>query len=275
VRGPTRRPGPLAALLAAALLGGLLGAAGAAGAAGAELRRVEAVGVVPIGGPDGSTGVPRDAAVEAAVQAALLRVARSLLPEDFVPPEGGGSEPLPEPDVWLETELGDDPFVYAVRFSILEDRGPRPAVFAQDPGVDQEYVVVADVQLDVEAIRERLARAGVLDTARPGTARELRIVVEGLERYPPLAALREALLATPGVRSVVPREFTPEAVVLAVNAERGADVLVEDLRRRAPAALHVVPIEAGPDAARLLVDWTAPDAPGGPGAPAAGRRGGD
>lgn len=268
MRGPWRRAAPWALGAAVGLAWGLAGGPAAAASGVSELRRVESVGVVPI--RKHLRGVPRDAAVKAAVQAALLRVAHSLLPEDFVPPQPppspeGEVQELPEPDAWLEEQLGDDPFAYTVRFSILEDRGARPAVFASDAGVAEEYVVVAEVQLDVTAIRKRLAQVGAIAVPRADTAHDLRLEVQGLRSYPPLAALREALLASPDVLSVLPVEFTRQHVVLAVRAEQDADALVADLQHRAPAGLHVVPVETGPDGATVLVDWTASaDASGSP-----------
>jgi len=229
-------------------------------AAPAETRREESVGVAPI--RDDETA-PRDAALHAAVRSAVLRVAAELLPADFIPPEPA-TRPDGEaeaPGDWLAERLGDDPFAYVSSFRILEDRGRRPAMFAGDPDVEHEYVVVADVSVDVGALRDRVASLGLLAPRSGASGRELRLVIEGLTHYLPLAMLRETLQEDRGVRSVVPVEFTAGRAVLAVKADRDATALVADLSRRAPEGLKIVPVDQGPDEATLLVEWRPPAPP--------------
>lgn len=231
--------------------------------ASGEVIREESVGVAPVG----KSGVPRDDAVRAAVQAAVLRSARGMLPADFVPPEpeaspdGAPPPPMPDPESWLEQQLGKDPFAYATRFSILEDRGRRPAMFATEGDVEFEYVIVAEVTVDLGAIRERLETAGALEPGTAGAGREVLLVLEGLTHYQPVRVLREALQAERGVRSVVPIEFSDGRAVLAVDSDRDAEALVEDLRRQAPAGLRILPVQLDPAEATLLVEWSPPDAP--------------
>jgi hypothetical protein len=170
-----------------------------------------------------------------------------------VPDAGPG-----EPNAWLAARLGDDPFVYVTRFRILEDRGRRPAMFATDPDVEFEYVVVAEVNLDLDAIRKRMETLGLAQRGQRGSGRQLTLVIEGLTSYQPLAMLREALASDRGVRSVVPVEFTQRRAVLAVDADRDVGRLVEDLSRRAPEGLRIVMVDQGPGSATLLVEWRPP-----------------
>ena len=224
---------------------------------GAETRREQSVGVAPIVAGE---GVPRDAAMREAVRGAVVRTAKALLPSDFAPPGAGVDEDgLPEkPDAWLADRLGDDPFAYVSRFRILEDRGRRPAMFASDPDVEEEYVVLADVTVDVDAVGERLASLG-LDVAGTGrVARTLTITVEGLTGYTPLGLLRDALRDDRGVRAVVPAEFTHGRAVLSVEASRTAPSVVDALIARAPEGLQIVVVEQDEDEATLLVDWRPP-----------------
>jgi len=218
-----------------------------ASGAGAAERRVESVGAAPLGAEAGNRPA-RDLALVSAVDAAVLRVARDLLPEDFAPPAGSGQSP----ERWLAGKLGDDLLVYASQFSILEDRGQRPAVFSSDPGVESEYVVLAAVRVDVDALRDQLGAQGLLKASSRTT--ELRLVVQGLEVYRPLALLRQALEEQRGVRSVTPVEFTPGQAVLAVVADRSARELVSDLEEAPLEGLQVVPVRLGEREATLLVD---------------------
>jgi len=218
---------------------------------------VESVGVAPITEDEVE---PRDAAVRAAVAGAATTAAMELLPEDFTPPEGEvgpDGEPL-SPAAWVEQRLGDDPYVYATRFRILEDRGRRRATFSADSGVDYEYVVVADVDLDLDAVRGRLAALGLLAGGTAGSGQEVRLVVEGLSSYRPLARLRSALAADRGVRSVVPVEFTDGRAVLSLDADRGAGQLAAELTHRPPDGLRVLVVEEGASEATVLVEELAP-----------------
>lgn len=233
----TRRArGALLGLVALALVAGASGAA-------AEERRVEAVGAAPLG--IDSAQPAREAALENAVRNAVLRVARELVPGGL--PASAGDE-----EAWLAERLGD-PLAYSGQFSIVEDRGERPAMFASDPSVESEYVVLAAVGVDVGAVADRLASLGLL---APDRARQqLLLVVEGLEGYQALVLLQRALERDRGVRSVVPVEFTPGRAVLALAADRDAREIVSDLEASAPAGLEIVATEVGARQATLRVRW--------------------
>ncbi len=248
----------VAAGLGLAALAGL--ALAAAGGATAQEVREESVGVAPI---TADTGVPRDAALRAAVRDAVVRAARRQLPDDFVPPGAGrpGAGDEPSPDEWLAGRLGDDPFAYATRFRILEDRGQRPALFANEAGVESEYVVVAEVTVDAGAVRERLETLGLLAARGGGAARRVTLVLEGLRDYRPLEVVRQTLLDDHGVRSALPVEFQRGRAVLAVDTDRDATRLVADLQRSAPEGLRVVAVQQSATEATLRVEWEPPAPP--------------
>ena len=229
-------------------------------AAAAE-RRVESVGVAAVEAEGSGATAPRDRALVNAVERAVLRTAQLQLPPDFEPPAPPPGADAPEAGTtraWLSDALGADLLAYARQFSILEDRGQRPAMFSERPEVGLEYVVLAEVRVDVGALRDQLAARGVLQRAG-GELRHLELVIEGLESYRPLALLRQALEEHGAVRSVVPVEFSPGRAVLSVASDLEAAELVSDLEAGAPAGLQLVAVELGPREATLLLDWDGPD----------------
>ena len=137
----------------------------AAGPLGA--RTLESVGAVGV--REGDRSDPKQRAVEAAVREAVWRVAEELLVDailveelDEEPQLGEADEE--EPD--LDAILGEDMVVYTTRFKVIEDRGIGPALFVEDPEIVSEYVVVAEVVLETDRIRERLALAGLIFVRR-------------------------------------------------------------------------------------------------------------
>jgi hypothetical protein len=127
-------------------------------------------------------------------------------------------------------------------------------MFASDPAVESEYVVVAEVTLDADAIRARLETLGLVAAERPQGHQRVVLVVEGLRHYGPLAELRRLLLDDPRVRSADPVEFRRGRAVLAVDADRDAPGLVADLQRRAPEGLRIDVLDQGRDGATLRVE---------------------
>jgi hypothetical protein len=216
----------------------------ATAAAGSDVRRVEAVGAVPIGGEAAPPGPPRDAAVRAALQDAAQRLALELLSADFDPI-------MAEPAI--AEALGDDPFRYATRFRILEDRGERPALLVDAGGAKSEYVVMVEAFLDVDRIRQRMAASGLLEPSGESRRIQLRVVVEGLESYRAYASLRRVLLDGARVRSAQPLVMERGRVLLRVVADREAPALLEDLLAAAPADLRIVPLAADRELLRLRV----------------------
>jgi hypothetical protein len=213
----------------------------AAATAGAEVRPVEAVGAVPLDPDKPMQRPPRDAALDRALVEAVWRVAVEELP-DF---DADRQEEA------LRTALGTDPLEFATRYRILEDRGERPALFTEDPTVKAEYVVLAEVHVDADRVRERLVRARLLVTPSGDRPRwPVRVEIVELRSYASYVAVR-TLLEEMGLRAPVPVEMERGRAVLQVEADRPPAQLLADLVRAATANLSLVPI--GSDAESLQV----------------------
>ncbi len=253
--------------------------------AGAELRRVEAVGVVPVG--SGAPTRPREQALARALAEAVRRVAleelggaEGLVPEGGLAPagrppgdpglapgsaDGGGSELLAR----VDATLGDRPLDYATRYRVVEDRGLRAAIFSQDPEIEREYVVVAEVYVDSDRVRSRLVDGGLLAPTPSGESplQRVTVVIEELQSYRDLQTLRAILLEGLGARSVVAREFEPGRAVLEVQGDRAAAELQRALLGRAPEELRIEPRGIAEETLTLRLIPTAAPVPPAPDAP--------
>jgi hypothetical protein len=236
------------------VLGVLLVALGAAPAArSAEIREIEAVGAVPLGDGNAAAGAPRDAALRRALSDAVERVALDLLPE---------LDPEEAPAV-LARVLGDDPLAYANRFRILEDRGERAAIFAEDPDVETEYVVVVKVNVDVARVRKRLEMTGLLEPSRSRGRVRVNVVMEDLESFGAYEAVRQLLVEDVGVRSALPVEMTPGRAVVEVDGDRRPGALLQALMEAAPPTLRITPVSTDRGTVTVRVSLT--PGPAGPG----------
>ena len=203
------------AAAAALVLAAALAVPGRAGAA--DFESIQSVGAAPAGRPSG--GAARQAALEAGVREGVLQVASEVAQETGPPPDPAA----------LKNALGSDLESYAVRFHIVEDRGEHPALLIQEPGVDREYEVLVDVEVDRGSIRSRLAKAGLVKAAPPPTARHsLEVDLEGIQSYGTWEQLRRALGERGG--SVRPVEFSHGRVLARVDTDEAPDALVERLR---------------------------------------------
>lgn len=210
-------------------------------AVGAEVRTVEAVGAAPLDPNDPPRRPPRDLAVQRALAEAVHRVALDELPE-FDPVSG---------DEQLQRALGREPLDYANRFRILEDRGERPALFTELPDVETEYVVVVEVQVDAERVRQRLREAGLLMAPAAGAwRRPVRVVVEDVGSWASYRAVR-TLLEEVGAHSALPIEMERGRAVLDVDGDRTPGELMAALMRAAPPDLRLVPLGIDDGTVRL------------------------
>jgi hypothetical protein len=227
--------------LAASLLLGLLVAAGAA--RGAEVRPIEGVGAVPVkGGAKPHTGAPRDAALRAAIGEAVRQAAFELVPH--LDPAAIGPA--------VDRALGSDLRGYANRFRIVEDRGEGPAQIVDEPGVETEYVMVVQAQVDVARVRESLERAGLLAPASGANSprQRFRVVIEDHDGYAGYMAVR-TLLDDLGVHGAVPVEMERGRAVLEVESRVAPDDLLDSLVRSAPPELRIEPV--GSDASSITL----------------------
>jgi len=222
----------------------------------ATARTLESVGAVGV--REGDRRDPKERAIQAALREAVYRVAEELLVDAILLEDPDSDNDDPEgPD--LSALLGRDMVTYTSRFKILEDRGIGPALFVEEPGIATEYVVVAEVEVEADKIRERLMRAGLLEpeafAPRVGT---VQLEVEGLSVYPALRDLQSLLVDKMGAQAAVPVRFERGRAILQVGTPLGGPDLVSQLERAAPDNLAVVPLSASGGEARIAVRWTPP-----------------
>jgi len=217
-------------LLALAI--GLLGG----GSAAAELVQVDAVGVAPAG-----SGA-RQAALESGLREAVLLVAGEIAREG-----GAGAADR----AVLEAALGADLRSYAVQYRLSEDRGERPAQLVQQAGVEREYAVVVEAQVERARVREALRRAGLLGTTVPGGVHSLWLTVEGVDAWPTWERMRRALAARGG--EVRPIEFARGVVVAEMQTDESNEALVERLRRAVGDSLGLSVTGSAPGTLRIRV----------------------
>ena len=239
------RAAALSLVLAAALPAPRSGAA-------ADLESVQAVGAAPAGRANG--GAERQAALEAAVREGVLQVAAEVAQE---------TGPAPDPAA-LKSALGADLSSYAVRFRLIEDRGEHAALLIQEPGVDREYEVLVDVEVDRGTIRSRLARAGLVKAAAAPTAqRSVEVALEGVQSYGTWERLRRALGERGG--SVRPLEFSRGRVLARVETDEAPDALVERLRHAVGDSFGIALRSA--DAQQIRIEVISAPAPSAPAPP--------
>jgi hypothetical protein len=221
----------------------------------AEVRRLEAVGTVPLkaGGQAGIGAL--EGAIQAALQEAVLRVARSFLEEADLPDEEASETDVKE-------VLGNRMVPYTARFRILDDQGERPAMFAEDPEVVSEYVVVVEVFVDADRVEQRLLEAGLLEQAPDaGAISRLVLEVRGVDAYGAYQAVRVLLTERVGALSAVPRGFDRGVAVFNVQLP-GSDVEASDLAEQmaalGPPELSVRPLEIDERRAVVAIQWTPP-----------------
>jgi hypothetical protein len=225
----------------AALAAGLLLAA----PAGAEVRRYEVVGAIAVD-PAKPIAAPRQAALRAALLEAVGLAARNVVAEET------GAEPKPgDPPPALEGE----PSEYAVSYRVLEDRGEQARMLTAAEGQGgREYVVLAEVQIDLGRVRERLRASGTLGietVAAPAGPFQLEILA--IPSPAVWTAVRVALIRA-GARTVLPIELEAGRTLVSVDGPIPADRIVERiLPTELPGGLGLesLPAEAGPRRLRV------------------------
>ena len=204
--------------------------------AAAEVRVLEVVGAVPLDAASRAKGMPKDRAIEEALWEGVSRVAEDLLVDSVLPESASGAEPL-------RGALGRDMVPYTRSFRIVDDQGERPMLFTEHPDAATEYVVVVEVQVEVERVRERLVAARLLADEGRSSFESILLEVRDLDRYEGYDALVR-LLRSPavGAASVTPRELERGRSVLSVQGEWGAADLLERLLASAPPEMQITPL---------------------------------
>lgn len=236
-------------------------------AAWAEPQRVEVVGAYPIREAMRSKVNPRDEAIQKALWEGVSRVALELIGEEGEAEDAevsgatGASTETPDATSRFRKIFGPKILPYTRSFRIVEDRGERPVLFADEPGVRSEYLVVVEVLVDVDRVTTELARAGLV--ARPGgsaTSRSVTLELVGLDRYAGLQAVLETLRRDLGATRVETLEFAPTRQLLRIDGPFGADEIAARLGRLESAALILEPVEVDREAGhlRVLAQWFPP-----------------
>ena len=128
--------------------------------------------------------------------------------------------------------------------------------------VTSEYVVLVSVQVDTGRVRDRLTRAGLLASDGAPAAGRVFFVLEDLHSWRPVEALTRRLRTDPGVRSVVPEEFSHGRARLAVEAAHTPDAIVKRLVAQPPEGFEVVPVRQDAEGVVLRLNDVAIDTPG-------------
>ncbi len=194
-----------------------------AAAAHAETVRSEGVGTAPLPGAAGAA--PRSAALAAALEDAVQRVAAGL----------AGSAPSPAAAAALREALGPDPARFAVSYrGLSEVERNRPDASGRELAVSVEAVV------DRGLVAEALRRAGLLAAQAevPPADAARRIVLEPVPSWRALIALRQRLVEL-GARRVTLERVEPTRAVLDVEAERGAASLLRAALQDPPPGISI------------------------------------
>lgn len=267
--GPTRGAARLVACLLA------IAGAGLAEPAAAEVRRVEAVGIYGIEESARRRVIPRDEAIARATWEAVSRVALELIGEsaptgdayDDAPdgrvgpgredpgdegrgPDGAGDE---GEQAALQTALGEQMLPYTRSYRILEDRGEAPVLFAEDPDIETEYVVVVEVLVDVDRVADALERNGLIARSDAGSSEAERVTIEvlGLAHYPAVERLMAFLRGAMGARRVVTLEFERERQVLGLEGRFGLEEVARRLAQAGDPGLVLEPLAVDPTRGRI------------------------
>ena len=201
--------------------------------AGAESVRAEGEGSSPLEG----VASPRNAALQAALADAVRSVAEGL----------AGRATGPRAEQALLEALGPDPARFAQSFRELgqfERPGPE----------GRELVVRVEARIETNTVAAALGRAGLLaaSAAPPSAGAASRLVIEPLPAWPLLEAVTKRLTEL-GARRVIPERATPGGVVLALDADRSASSLLQELMASPPPGVSVIPLgeRGGAPAIRL------------------------
>ncbi len=256
----------------ALILAGLVGAS--AGAAGPH--RIEVVGIYPI--RDAARGKinPRDEAIQQALWEGVSRVALELIGDeegsgksgDEADPaagadgdagrDAGAGAPAADASARFRNVLGREILPYTRSFRILEDRGERPVLFADEPGVRSEYLVVVEVLVDVSRLKAELSRAGLLEPSGTELTRQ-RITIEliGLERHAGLRRVIETLRRELGASRITTLEFSPARQLLSIETALGPQEVASRLAAVDAPDLILDPAPVAHDARqlRVLAQW--------------------
>lgn len=241
--------------------------------AAAGPHRVEVVGTYPIRESTRGKLNPREEAIQKALWEAVSQVALEQLgEEEEVAPDpvetksATGGDPATgaakvDPTARFRKIFGREILPYTRSFRILEDRGARPVLFADEPGVRSEYLVVVEVIVDVERVTAELTRAGLV-AGKPmvGSREPITIELIGLDQHAGLRRVLETLRSELSATQIETLEFSPARQLLRLESPFGPADFAARLGRVESADLILEAVEVDPDQRRLrvLAQWFAP-----------------
>ena len=142
-------------------------------------------------------------------------------------------------------------------------------MFAEDPKVTSEYVVVVDVHVDADRVEERLLESGLLRHKEGASATsKVTLEVRGLSDYRAYEAIRALLTEDMGARAAMPRGFKLGVALIdlelvgaanSAHASRAEEVAAWLVDQQSP-ELQFQALEVGDDRLVVTVDWTEPAA---------------
>lgn len=184
--------------------------------------------------------------------------ARAVDPDDVRLGRDGPSDDEAE---LLRTALGKDMLPYTRSYRILEDQGELPVLFADEPGVETEYVIVIEVIVDVDRVGRALEEAGLVVAAEAQDEQvDVTIELVGLSRYEALEHVLAALRGPLGATSVSTVEFERERQLIAVEGPFDAEGLAARIADLGDARLVLEPVALDPvfRRIRVLARWFPP-----------------
>jgi hypothetical protein len=240
--------------------------------ASAEPQRVEVVGTYPIREGTRSKVKPRDEAIQKALWEGVTRVALEMIgeegPADELDPSAigataatGSDRAQPDPTDRFRKIFGGQILPYTRSFRIVEDRGERPVLFADEPGVRSEYLVVVEVIVDADRVRGELARSGLV-AAAPGAGTRQTVILElvGLDRYAGFRLALDTLRRQLSAARIDTLEYSPTRQLLQLEVPYGPEEVAARLERLDSAELILEPVEIDREGRRMRVlsQWLAP-----------------
>lgn len=227
----------------------LLAALALAPNASAEAVRSEGVGTVVLAGS--LSGAARAAALKAALEDAVRKVAETLVGRSTGPAAEGA----------LHEALGSDPARFVLTYRTVSEREQ-----ARPKGIGREVAITIEAQVDRTRLADALRHAGLLAERAAPTPPDgaQRLVLEPVPPWPALTTLRRRLVEL-GAQHVLIARVEPGRVVLAIEG-RSAESLARAVVSAPPPGISAELTGNYEGAPRLRLE-SVPTAPTQPPAP--------
>jgi hypothetical protein len=218
----------------------LAGLVGLPSAAVGEVITQEGIGEAPVWkagqGPE-NPAPAQQRALRAAIEDAVTRATQELVTAE---------------DPYLDAEsavgaLGDDLVSYAARYRLVEDRGIVEPEVSPEAGVEAHYVIVINAQIELDRIRNKLAREGLLVFQVDDRPRSRRLLIlEGDLSYTGYREILEALRE--GGTPTEPNGFRRGEIALDIETAAGEVELARSLQQQLGPRFRLEPAVVDPAA---------------------------